>query len=334
MAVAFRDYYEALGVPRDASQDEIKSAYRKLARKYHPDVSKEEDADDRFKEVSEAYEVLRDPEKREKYDRLGANWKAGDDVSGAQGFRGGGAGGGGFGDGVQFDFGGGGADFSDFFDSFFSSRGGGGMGGGRGFPGGGGARTAGRNGFSTRGTDAEAELELSLEEAARGGRRKIRLADGRDYDVNVPPGVRDGQRIRLAGEGGAGVGGGPPGDLFLRVRIRPDPRFAVDGSDLYTELPVTPWEAALGAEVEIPTLDGGTRRLRVPPGSSSGRRLRLRGQGLPKPDGGSGDLYAVVEIEVPKSLSDGERELFERLAEVSDFDPRRGRRWRRPRARR
>ncbi|MEA2403499.1 MAG: curved DNA-binding protein, partial [Thermoleophilaceae bacterium] len=281
MAVAFRDYYEALGVPRDASQDEIKSAYRKLARKYHPDVSKEEDADDRFKEVSEAYEVLRDPEKREKYDRLGANWKAGDDVSGAQGFRSGGAGDAGFGDGVRFDFGGadfggGGADFSDFFDSFFSSRGGGGFGAG--------SRTRGRNGFSTRGSDAEAEIELSLQEAARGGRHKIRLADGRDYEVNIPAGVRDGQRIRLAGEGGAGVGGGPPGDLFLRVRIRPDPRFALDGSDLYTELPVAPWEAALGAEVEIPLLDGGTRRLRVPPGSSSGRRLRLRGQGLPKSD--------------------------------------------------
>ena len=304
MPVEFKDYYQILGVPRDASQDEIKSAYRKLARKYHPDVSKEEDADDRFKEVSEAYEVLRDPEKREKYDRLGANWKAGDDVSGAQGFRSGGTGDAGFGDGVRFDFGGadfggGGADFSDFFESFFSSRGGG---------------------------DAEAEIELSLQEAARGGRHKIRLADGRDYEVNIPAGVRDGQRIRLAGEGGAGVGGGPPGDLFLRVRIRPDPRFALDGSDLYTELPVAPWEAALGAEVEIPLLDGGTRRLRVPPGSSSGRRLRLRGQGLPKSDGGSGDLYAVVEIEVPKSLSDGERELFERLGEVSDFDARRGRR--------
>jgi curved DNA-binding protein len=314
LAVAFRDYYDVLGVPRNASQDDIKSAYRKLARKYHPDVNKEPDAEDRFKEVSEAYEVLRDPEKRERYDRLGPNWKAGQDVSGAEGFDfnggGGGGGGGGFRD-VRMDFGEG-ADFSDFFESLFGSR----MGGrGGGFGGGGG----GFGGFSTRGGDQEATLELTLEEAARGGRRKISLGDGRDYEVNIPPGTRDGQRIRLAGEGGQGAGGGPRGDLFLRVRLKPDPRFRVEGNDLYTDLPVTPWEAALGATVDVPTLDG-VSRVKVPAGSSCGRKLRLRGEGL-----GDGDLYASVSIKVPKKLSRDERKLFEELAEKSKFNPRKER---------
>jgi curved DNA-binding protein len=320
MPVAFRDYYETLGVERDASEDDIRRAYRKLARKYHPDVSKEDDAEDRFKEISEAYEVLRDSEKRERYDRFGQNWKAGQDVSDAgAGFRdvdfGDGGGFGGFGGG---DFGGG--NFSDFFEGMFGARGRGG------------ARTAGGfDGFSARGSDQEATLELTLEEAASGGRRKLTIG-GRDFEVNIPAGVRDGQRIRLAGEGGTGLGGGPSGDLFLRVRLRPHPRFHVDGHDLYTELPVTPWEAALGATVELRTLHG-TTNVKVPPGSSSGRRLRLRGEGLPESGGGRGDLYAIVEIEVPKELSSEQHELFERLASVSDFDPRRNRKWRRPRLR-
>jgi curved DNA-binding protein len=308
LPVAFRDYYEVLGVPRDASSDDIRGAYRKLARQYHPDVNKDPGAEDRFKEIAEAYEVLRDPEKRERYDRLGANWKAGEDVSGAAGF-GDFAQQGGFGD-VRVEFGDG-AGFSDFFESFFGARGGG-------------RRSTGFDGFSTRGADQEAELELSLEEAARGGRRKISLGDGRDYEVNVPAGVRDGQRIRLAGEGGRGAAGGSAGDLFLRVRLKPHPRFRVQGRDLYVELPVAPWEAALGATVEVPTLEGRTR-IKVPPGSSSGRRLRLKDEGMPGPSGGSGDLYATVKIEVPKKLSKEERQLFERLAEVSSFDPRSGR---------
>jgi curved DNA-binding protein len=308
LAVGYRDYYEVLGVPRDASTEDIRRAYRKLARQYHPDVSKEDDAEERFKEVSEAYEVLRDDEKRERYDRLGANWKSGQDVSGAEGFEGFNGFGG---EGVRVDFGGG--DFSDFFESFF---------GGRGAPGRG-ARARGGSGgfegFSTRGGDHEATLELSLVEAARGGKRKITLGDGRDYQVDIPAGVTDGQRIRLAGQGGEGMGGGPAGDLFLRVRVKPDRRFRVEGRDLHTDLPVAPWEAALGATVEVPTLDGSSR-VKVPPGSSCGRRLRLRGQGL-----GSGDLYARVRIDVPKELAKEERELFERLAEVSSFDPRGGR---------
>jgi curved DNA-binding protein len=306
MAVAFRDYYDVLGVPRDASAEDIRRAYRKLARQHHPDVNKDPEAEDRFKEVAEAYEVLRDPEKRERYDRLGPNWKAGQDVSGAAGFDDFGPNGG-FGD-VRVDFGAGGGDFSDFFESLFGGRGGA-------------RRTAGFGGFSARGGDHEAELELSLEEAARGGRRRITLGDGRDYEVNIPPGVKDGQRIRLAGEGGTGMGGGPSGDLFLRVRIRPDPRFRVEGRDLHVDLPVTPSEAALGATVEVPTLDG-TSRVRVPAGSSTGRKLRLRGQGMPAPRGKPGDLYANVKVEVPKRPTDAEREAFERLAEVSNFNPR------------
>ena len=304
MPVAYRDYYEALGVPRDASSEDIRRAYRKLARQYHPDVNKEPDAEDRFKEVSEAYEVLRDPEKRERYDRLGANWKTGEDVSGAAGFGGFGQQGG-FED-VRVDFGSGGfggGDFSDFFESFFS--------GSRGR-----RRTAGFDGFSTRGSDQEATLELSLEEAAAGGTRRMSLANGRSYEVNVPAGVRDGQLIRLAGEGGAGAGDGPAGDLLLRVRIKPHPRFQVRDRDLYVTLPLTPWEAALGASVEVPTLTGATQ-VKVPPGSSSGRRLRLRGQGMP-----GGDLYATVSIKVPKTLSKKERNLFEELAKVSNFNPR------------
>ncbi|HYZ29202.1 MAG TPA: DnaJ C-terminal domain-containing protein [Thermoleophilaceae bacterium] len=307
MPVAFRDYYDVLGVDRSASADEIKSAYRKLARQYHPDVNKEPGAEDRFKEIAEAYEVLRDPEKRERYDRLGPNWKAGQDVSGAEGFD---FDGGGFRD-VRVDFGDGG-DFSDFFESLFGSRMGGRTRGG-GF-GGGGFRE-----FSTRGGDQEATLELTLEEAVRGGRRRISLGDGRDYEVDIPAGVRDGQRIRLAGEGGQGMGGGPRGDLFLRVHIKPHPRFRVEGNDLYTDLPVAPWEAALGAEVELPTLEGRTR-VKVPAGSSCGRKLRLRGQGI-----AGGDLYASVSIKVPKKLSRDERRLFEELAEKSRFDPRRER---------
>ncbi|MCU1451183.1 MAG: chaperone DnaJ domain protein [Acidimicrobiales bacterium] len=323
MAVAFQDYYEALEVPRNASSEDIRRAYRKLARKYHPDVNKEPGAEDRFKQISEAYEVLRDDEKRARYDRLGANWKAGQDVSGADGFgeafRQGPREGDAYGD-VRFDFGGG--DFSDFFEGFFGQRAG--QRGGRRRPGGA-AGMGGFDGFSMRGGDQEAVLELTLEEAAAGGKRRISLGDGRDFEVEIPPGVRDGQRIRLAGQGATGAAGGPAGDLFLRVRVKPHPRLRVEGRDLYVDLPLAPWEAALGAEVPVTTLTG-TARLRIPPGSSSGRRLRLRGQGLPSPDGSAGDLYAVVAIHVPKRLTKKERELFEELASVSKFDPRKGRR--------
>jgi curved DNA-binding protein len=300
LPVGFRDYYEVLGVPRGAGDEEIRSAYRKLAREYHPDVNKDPGAEDRFKEVSEAYEVLRDPEKREKYERLGANWKAGEDVSGASGF------GGGFGGGGAQEFGDGDG-FSDFFESFFGGR--------RGSP--------GFEGFSMRGGDQEASLEVTLEEAARGGKRMISLADGRDFEVQIPPGVRDGQKIRLAGQGGEGASGGPAGDLYLRVRIKRHPRFRREGDDLVVEIPVAPWEAALGATVPVPTLDGNAK-VKVPAGSSSGRRLRLKGEGMPGPGGRKGDLYASLRIVVPKKLEKRERELFEELAAVSRFDPRQG----------
>jgi curved DNA-binding protein len=331
MAVGYRDYYDALGVSRDASNDEIRAAYRKLARKNHPDVNKDPDAQDRFKEISEAYEVLRDDDKRKAYDRFGENWKAGQDVS--SGFGGGGPGGaggpfgGGGGGGPQgfegfsgFSTGGGAADgdFSDFFDSLF---GGGGRASAR--PGGRGRR-GGEDGFSLRGGDQETTIDLTLEEAFRGGTRHFTLSDGRDYEVTIPPGVREGQRIRLAGEGGPGVGGGPSGDLFLRVHLLPHPRFRLKGSDVEVDLPVAPWEAALGATVPAQLLDGGTARVKVNAGSSSGTRLRLKGEGWPQGRDRRGDLYAVVRIMVPKKLSKRERALYKELADVSDFDPRAG----------
>jgi curved DNA-binding protein len=310
MAVAFRDYYEVLGVPRDASASDIRKAYRALARKHHPDVSKDPAAKERFSEISEAYEVLRDKDKRARYDRLGANWKAGDDVSSRNPGR---AGAQGFDEGFRVEYGEGDGGFSDFFSQFFGERGGG-------------RRTAGFDGFdgfSLRGSDQEAAFELTLQEAAAGGSRRIVLGNGRELDVSIPAGVRDGQRIRLAGQGEPGAGGGPSGDLYLRIRVLPDRRFRVEGRDLYVDLPITPWEAALGATVEVQTLTR-TAKLRVPGGSSSGRRLRLRGQGLPNPSGAPGNLYAVLKIVVPKTLSDEERAAFERLAEVSQFDPRSG----------
>jgi curved DNA-binding protein len=330
MAVGFHDYYETLGVPRTASAEDIRKAYRKLARKHHPDVNKDPGAEDRFKEISEAYEVLRDAEKRRLYDRFGENWKAGQDVSSAPGFEeyfrqqgrgartGNGRAGAGGGPGEVFvEFGDDAGDFSDFFEGLFR-RGASGRGARRGGFGGFGDFDV----FDDRGADQEAVLELSLQDAARGGRQRIALEDGRTFDVDVPPGVRDGQRIRLSGEGAPGSGGGPTGDLYLRVRVRPDRRFRVEGRDVHTDLPVTPWEAALGAEVDVPTLTG-TARVRVPAGSSSGRRLRLRGEGLPNPRATPGDLYAVVQVHVPKTLTDEERPLFERLAQVSQFNPRR-----------
>jgi curved DNA-binding protein len=306
MAVGYQDYYEALGVPRDASEEDIRRAYRKLARQYHPDVNKEPGAEDRFKEVSEAYEVLRDSEKRQQYDRFGRNWKAGQDVSGAGDFeefmrrRGGARSSGGPNagqGGYRVEFGDDGGDFSEFFEGLFGGR-------GRGRRSGGFDRF---DGFSM--PQREAVLDLSLEEAASGGRRRLSLQGEGEVEVDIPRGVSDGDRLRVGD------------DLILRIRIRPHKRFRVKGRDLHLDLPVSPWEAALGAEVDVPTLNGRAR-LKVPPGSSSGRKLRLRGEGLPDPTGGSGDLYATVKIVVPKKLSKKERELFEKLRDASKFNPR------------
>jgi curved DNA-binding protein len=302
MSVGFKDYYEVLGVPRDASADEIRRAYRKLARQYHPDINHDSDAEERFKEVGEAYEVLNDPEKRERYDRLGDPRSAGaggpdmadfEDVFGGAGF----------GPDVRVEFGEGG--FSDFFESLFGQ----------------GAGTV--DGGPLRGRDREAVLDLSLEEALEGGRRRLSLDSDESFEVNIPAAVREGQRIRIAGKGAAGRGGAPAGDLYLLVHLRPHRGFRREGDDLQVDLRVTPSEAALGATVPVPTLSG-TAQVKVPQGSSSGRRLRLRGRGLPTRDGGRGNLYATVQVAVPKDLSDEERDLFEKLAAASDFDPREG----------
>ncbi|MEU0971062.1 J domain-containing protein [Streptomyces sp. NPDC005917] len=313
-----RDFYEVLGVPRTADKDEIQRAYRTLARKYHPDVNKDPGAEDRFKEINEAFSVLSDPDQRAKYDRFGEDFRkipddweerVGAGAGAGGGFRWGGGGGGGGGPRVRYatsGFGDEGVDIEDLFGSFFGGAG----------------RTR------VPGADQEAELPLTVEEAYRGGRRSVTLggpSGQRSYDVDVPPGVVDGQRIRLAGEGGRGSGDAPAGDLYLRVRIQPHPQFRLEGRDVYVEVPVTPWEAALGASVPVPTPSGTTAKVNVPAGSSSGRRLRLRGEGMPNPRGKNGDLYAELRIMVPPRLTDRERELFEELAAVSSFDPRRTR---------
>ena len=280
MPVAFQDYYEALEVSRDASEDEIRQAYRRLARRYHPDVNKEPGAEDRFKQISEAYEVLRDPEKRERYDRLGANWRAGQDVSGAAGFGEGFDAGNGFGD-VRVEFGGG--DFSDFFESLFGPS-------AQGQPDGRASRASRCAAATTRRCSIWGSRKPPGE--ASGGCRWATGARSRSTSrAACATGSGSGWPDRAA----PGVGGGPAGDLFLRIRLRPHPRFRVEGRDLYVDLPVAPWEAALGAEVPVPTLDGNAR-VKVPPGSSSGRRLRLRGQGMPgSQEAPPGDLYAVVD---------------------------------------
>ncbi len=307
-----RDYYEVLGVPRGAGTDEIQQAYRKLARKYHPDVNKDPTAEDKFKEANEAYQVLSDPDTRKRYDRFGDDFRRvpedyDERVRASAGGYGGGFGGGGYGGGgggrrVHFGHGvggEGGVDFEDLFGQMFG--GGGGYG-------------------PIPGADQEAELELPLEEAYRGGKRTLRL-DGRQYDVDIPAGVLDGQRIRLAGQGGRGNGGAPPGDLYLVVRIKPHSRFRVQGRDIYVDLPVSPWEAALGATVAVPT-PGGEAKVKVVPGSSTGRKLRLRGEGMPNPRGSNGNLYAEIKVMVPSKPTARERELFEQLAAESNFDPR------------
>lgn len=306
----YKDYYQILGVGRDASSDDVKKAYRRLARKYHPDVSKEANAEERFKEVGEAYETLNDPEKRAAYDRLGQH-RPGEDFRPppgwteqfAQGF-GGGSGFGGYTEEV---------DLSDLFGDLF----------------GGGARHGGRRpGFRTPGQDVEAEVSITLEEAARGTEVSLTLPQydtpgtPRSVTVRIPTGATDGQKLRVPGKGAPGSGGGPAGALYLHIRLRPHRLFRPEGHDLYLDVPITPPEAALGATVEAPTLSGKVR-LRIAPGSRSGQKLRLADKGLPKPGGAHGDLYAVLQIVVPESLTERERALYEELAQMSSFNPRR-----------
>lgn len=308
----FKDYYAIMGVSRNATQDEIKRSYRKLARKYHPDVSDDPQAEERFKEVGEAYEVLKDPEKRAAYDQLGAQWKAGQEFRPPpdwdQGFE--------FSDGgfTAADA----AQFSDFFESLFGGRG----------------RRAGRaqREFRVRGDDHHARVAVDLEDTYTGAQRSITLRtpeltkDGhvtlreRNLNVRIPKGIRSGQKIRLAGQGGPGLGDGKAGDLYLQVELNPHGMYRVDGSDVYLDLPVAPWEAALGATVKVPTPSGRVD-LRIPPNSNQGARLRLKGRGIPgkKP----GDMIVVLKIVLPP-VNDASRELYEKMEEQTKFNPRAG----------
>jgi curved DNA-binding protein len=344
MPVEFKDYYKILGVARTASEDDIRKAFRKLAREYHPDVAKDKTkAEERFKEINEAYEVLSDPEKRKKYDTFGEDWKTGGAgfgrAPGGQQWRG-------RRPGTseqeeEFEFSGT-TGFSDFFEQFFGSFGrGGGFGRGGAFQG---------REFAQRGQDVEADILVTLHEAMRGSVRPITLrrnarcerchgsgviqnrpcqtcgGDGtvsRDeiYQVRIPSGVREGQRLRLAGQGEAGSGGAPAGDLYLRVKFAAHPDFRVEGGDLYFELSLAPWEAALGTSVDVPTIDGKVS-IRIPPGTQNGQKLRVKGRGLPDRNAVHGDLYVVTKIEMPQKMSDRERVLWEQLAKESQFNPR------------
>lgn len=326
----YKDYYEIMGVKRDATQDEIKRAYRKLARKYHPDVSKEADAEKRFKEVGEAYEVLKDPEKRAAYDQLGANWKAGQDFNAPPGWDAG------------FEFGGGGytgayssegfdsddaAAYSDFFESLF----------GRGFRGSrGGGASRQQAGFHAKGSDHHAKILIDLEDAMTGRSRSISLRAPqidetghvvnreRVLKVNIPKGIKQGQTIRLAGQGNPGVGEGKPGDLYLQVEFNPHSIYRVDGRDVYLDLPLAPWEAALGASVKVPT-PGGIVDMKIKAGSVNGSKMRLKGRGIPAGSkaGSPGDLYVILQIETPIAKTADEKEVYEKMKQTfKSFNPR------------
>ncbi len=316
MAVQFRDYYETLGVSKTANDDEIKSAFRKLARKFHPDMAKAKDkatAEEKFKQINEAYEVLGDPEKRRKYDQLGANWNqpgGGQPPPGWGPQPGGGFQRYGTDGGVEFEFGGTG--FSDFFEAFF--------GGGRGQSAFGGGGFGRRPPSAERGSDVEADIMVTLEEALHGSKRQVSLRrSGSDkvetYQVKIPRGVHEGQRIRLAGQGEAGAGGGKSGDLFLRVRLARHPDFTVEGSDLIYEARIEPWKVVMGGQLEVPTLEG-TVRLKIPPGTQGGQRFRIRERGLSSASGSRGNLYVTIQIQVPKKLTEREREIWKQLAEL------------------
>jgi curved DNA-binding protein len=310
MAVKFRDYYDVLGVARAATEDDIKKAYRTLARKLHPDLNPEDKtAEEKFKELNEAYTVLSDPDKRRRYDQLGPDWKTGSDFTPPPGWE--------RTSGTYEDLGdifgaagtgGGAAGFSDFFEALFGARGG----------------RAGA-GFAMRGRDMEAEIPLALEEAHRGIKRSITLQSPngpKTLDVTIPAGVRDGSVIRLAGQGTPGTGNAPPGDLLLYVRLQPHPLFTIVGDgDIQIDFPVAPWEAALGTRVPVPTLDGSVD-MTVPAGTQTGQRLRLRGQGLTQRRGGRGDEYVRLKIVNPPRLTETEKDLFAKLATASRFNAR------------
>jgi curved DNA-binding protein len=324
MPVQYKDYYEILGVPRSASDADIKKAFRKLAREFHPDVAKDKKkAEEKFKEVNEAYEVLGDSEKRKKYDQLGANWKSGAEFRpppGWENFGGGrprGRRGGGM-NAEEFEFHFGGTGFSDFFEQVFGSRM---RGGADGF--------GTRGGFAEedlaeRGRDVEGDIMVTLEEAMHGSVRSVTVqhnSRAETYQVKIPAGVSEGQRLRVPGRGEAGHGGGAAGDLYLRVRLAKHPDFQVEDHNLIYDAAVAPWEAVLGANISVPTL-GGQVNIKIPPGTQSGQKLRVRGRGLPDRSGGHGDLIIVTRIEVPQKISESERKLWEELARESGFKPR------------
>ena len=316
----YKDYYEILGVKRDASQDEIKGAYRKLARKFHPDVSKESDAEARFKEMGEAYEVLKDPEKRAAYDQVGSKWQGGQDFQPPpgwdEGFEFSGRGFGGF-EGFGTDFGnsGSGGDHSDFFEAIFGRA----------------RRAQAQRQAHAHGRDHHAKVMVDLEDAYRGAERAISLklpvvdpaghvtTEERTLHVNIPKGVRAGQHLRLSGQGGPGTGQGQAGDLYLEIVFRPHPGFRVDGRDVYFDLPLAPWEAALGAAVTAPTPEGSVH-LSIPPNSGAGRKLRLKGKGIPGDP--PGDLYAVLQIVLPPADSERAKDAYRAMAKEFDFNPR------------
>lgn len=316
----FKNYYDVLGVPRDATADDIKKAYRKLARKYHPDISKAPDAEARMQEVNEANAVLSDPEKRAAYDQLGKDYQPGQDFRPSPDWDAG------------FEFSGHGyapdeaAGFSDFFEQIFGRAG---M-GGRGF----GQAHARRGSVRAQGEDHHAKVVLDLEDAFTGATRQISLRapktdaqgrvtlESRTLNVKIPRGIKAGQVIRLAGQGAPGIGGGPAGDLLLEVQFKPHPRFRVEGRDLFLKLPVAPWEAALGAVVSV-DLPGGPVKVRIPQGAQSGRQLRVRGRGIPGEP--PGDLMLTIEIMLPPADTPRAREFYEQMAKEFAFDPRQGR---------
>jgi curved DNA-binding protein len=327
MPIEFKDYYKILGVPRSASQDDIKKAFRKLARQYHPDVARDKKGgEEKFKEINEAYEVLGDPQNRSKYDNLGPDAAEATRFQGAPGGRGRSRRSPRSEEGVEFHFDGTG--FSDFFEQFFGrgSR----FDGANDFAGPG-VGSTGEVGFARRGSDFESDILVTLEEALTGSERSISLqrvdrstgqARTQTLKVRIPPGVREGQAIRVAGMGEDGIGGGSPGDLFLRVRFAAHPEYIVRGSDLYYALDLAPWEAVLGTRVIVPTLKDQVS-VSIPAGSNQGRQLRIRGRGLPigRSDR-QGDLYVVINIELPQHVTDEERGLWEKLSQISDFNPR------------
>lgn len=300
----YKDYYDILGVARDASQDDIKRAYRRLARKYHPDVSKEEGAEKKFQDLGEAYEVLKDPEKRAAYDKFGSNWEHGQDFQPPPDWSDG------------FEFRGGGftgasdGDYSDFFESLFGGRSHGSAGG--------------RTSFKMKGEDQHAKIVIRLADAYHGTRQTITLSRGggqtRNLEVTIPKGVIEGQRIRLEGQGMEGYGGAPAGDLFLEIAFAEDPIFKAEKRDIHMELPITPWEAALGASITVPTL-GGKVQLKIPAGSQGGNKLRLKGKGLSTAKR-KGDQIVTLRIVVPEPKTEEQKELYRRMAAIMPVNPR------------